>query len=122
MNVGIPLKLYYESLGHTVTVEMKTGDTVRGTLANVEDNMNILLVSTTFTSKSGKATPLELVFVRGSQIRFTIFPDMLRYAPMFKLAKAKGQKGLGIGQQRRQMVMKAHQGGNLFLNSGRGRI
>lgn len=44
---------------------------------------------------------------------------MLRHAPMFKLAKSKG-RGLGIGQQRRAMVMRARAGGNVFLG-GRGR-
>lgn len=50
----------------------------------------------------------QQVYIRGSQIRFVIFPDMLRHSPMFKFTvqKAKG-KALGIGGQRRAMAMRA---------------
>lgn len=34
MNVGLPAKLLYESIGHTVTIELKSGDTVRGNLVS----------------------------------------------------------------------------------------
>lgn len=62
---------------------------------------------------------VQQMFIRGSQIRLAMFPEMLRHAPMFKLAKNKG-KGLGIGQQRRAMVMRARAGGNVFLSGQRG--
>lgn len=151
MIIGLPLKLLYESMGHIVTVELKNGELVRGNLvrhpphtnththmytihrrnkciayllkmqASVEDNMNLLMVTTTVTARDGKTSHLAQMFVPGSQVRFVIVPDMLKHAPMFKLAKNK-QKGLGIGQQRRAMVMRAKAGGNVFLSSSaRGR-
>eukprot|EP01053_Blabericola_migrator_P000740 Blabericola_migrator_1__739@NODE_1184_length_5189_cov_182_323702_g63_i1_p6_GENE_NODE_1184_length_5189_cov_182_323702_g63_i1NODE_1184_length_5189_cov_182_323702_g63_i1_p6_ORF_typecomplete_len131_score21_92LSM/PF01423_22/9_1e14SMATX/PF14438_6/0_0065_NODE_1184_length_5189_cov_182_323702_g63_i147305122 len=126
MYIGLPLKLLYEGIGHTLTIELKTGDTIRGHLANVEDNMNILIASASYVARDGKTSTLEQVFIRGSQIRMAIFPDMLRHAPMFKLAQGKNKgRGLGIGQQRRAMVMRARAGGNAFLSgsrpAGRGR-
>lgn len=38
MSVGIPVKLLYEGMGHTVTVEIKTGETYRGSLVRLNNN------------------------------------------------------------------------------------
>eukprot|EP00917_Polyrhabdina_sp_WS-2016_P006641 GHVP01014785.1.p1 GENE.GHVP01014785.1~~GHVP01014785.1.p1 ORF type:complete len:123 (+),score=19.64 GHVP01014785.1:27-395(+) len=107
MSVGIPVKLLHEGLGHTITMEVKTGETYRGFLANVEDNMNVMIESVSVTDRDGRATNLEQVYIRGSQIRMVIFPDMLRHAPMFKLAQGKTKtRGLGLGGQRRAIAMR----------------
>ncbi|AFZ81210.1 LSM domain-containing protein [Theileria equi strain WA] len=84
MSIGIPVKLLYEGIGHIVTAELQNSQLYRGTLTNVEDNMNCLLEGVTLTMKDGKTLALEQVYLRGSQIRFMVFPDMLRHAPMFK--------------------------------------
>ncbi|GBE61699.1 LSM domain-containing protein [Babesia ovata] len=84
MSIGTPVKLLYEGIGHIVTAEMQNSQLYRGTLINVEDNMNCLLEGVTMVMKDGKTLALEQVFLRGGQIRFMIFPDMLRHAPMFK--------------------------------------
>ena len=49
--------------------------------------------------RTGKETHLERVFIRGSQIRFFILPDMLKNAPMFnrELAKKTAVRGIDIG-------------------------
>ncbi|KAK1938705.1 putative small nuclear ribonucleoprotein (snRNP) [Babesia divergens] len=86
MTIGTPVKLLYEGIGHIVTAEMQNSQLYRGTLVNVEDNMNCLLEGVTMVMKDGKTLALEQVFLRGSQIRFMIFPDMLRHAPMFKIS------------------------------------
>eukprot|EP00438_Fugacium_kawagutii_P026622 Skav209609 [mRNA] locus=scaffold1634:323557:326309:- [translate_table: standard] len=46
--------------------------------------MNAMLEGVTVTGRDGKVTNLEQVYLRGSQIRYFILPDMLRHAPMFK--------------------------------------
>jgi len=122
MSVGIPVKLLYEGIGHTVTVEIKTGEVYRGHLVAAEDNMNCLLEGVTMTAKDGKVSQLEQGYVRGSQIRLIIFPDMLKHAPMFKLAQgAKGRgRGLGVGGQRRAMAMRAR-AGTALLSARRAR-
>jgi small nuclear ribonucleoprotein D3 len=84
MTIGIPIKLLHESEGHTVTIELKSGEVYRGHLAEAEDNMNCQLKNVTLTAKDGKVTALELVYIRGSKIRYFIIPDMLKNAPMFK--------------------------------------
>mmetsp|Transcript_136133 Transcript_136133/g.250508 ORF Transcript_136133/g.250508 Transcript_136133/m.250508 type:complete len:147 (-) Transcript_136133:34-474(-) len=91
-NTGIPVKLLHEGIGHTVTCELKTGEMYRGHLMNCEDNMNAMLEGVTVTGRDGKVTNLEQVYLRGSQIRYFILPDMLRHAPMFK------KKGRGAGR------------------------
>lgn len=38
----------------------------------------------TCTARDGKVSELEQVFIRGGQIRFFVFPDMLKYSSLFK--------------------------------------
>jgi small nuclear ribonucleoprotein D3 len=78
-------------------IELKSGETYRGTLMEAEDNMNCQLTNLTFTARDGRVSEVEHVFIRGSKIRFLILPDMLKNAPMFKRVdpKSKG-KGAGI--------------------------
>ncbi|CEL95517.1 unnamed protein product [Vitrella brassicaformis CCMP3155] len=119
--VGIPIKVLYEGLGHTVTVETKSGELFRGILQNAEDNMNIMLESITVTAKDGKTSQLEQLYIRGSQIRFLILPDMLRHAPMFKFVGPKGRgRALGLGAQRRAQAMRQRGAAAAGFRGGRG--
>jgi small nuclear ribonucleoprotein D3 len=58
--------------------------------------MNVQLKDITFTDRYGKTIQLEQVYIRGSQVRYFIVPDMLKNAPMFKNI-GQGSKGKGIG-------------------------
>lgn len=69
--------------GCTCTVEMCNGDTYRGLVIDVEDCWNIQINECQYTSRSGKTSKLEHVYIRGSQIRFVIVPDMLKNSPSF---------------------------------------
>ena len=93
MSIGVPVKLLHESIDNVVTIELKTGELYRGYLIEAEDNMNCRLDSCQLTSSDGKTAYLEQVYLRGSQIRFVIVPDMFKNAPMFKRVKnnAKGR-------------------------------
>ena len=102
--LGVPVKLLHESLGHIVTVELKTGQLYRGKLAegepslfadwpgsftlisfpsSAEDNLNISLKDITVTGRDGRVSQLDQVYIRGSMVRFFIVPDMLQNAPMY---------------------------------------
>ncbi|KAK1308622.1 hypothetical protein QJS10_CPA09g00415 [Acorus calamus] len=107
-SLGIPVKLLHEAAGHIVTVELKSGELYRGSMIECEDNWNCQLESITFTSKDGKVSQLEHVFIRGSKVRFMVIPDMLKNAPMFKRldAKIKG-KGSALGVGVASVAMKA---------------
>ena len=98
MSIGVPIKLLHEAEGHIVTLETTTGEVYRGKLLEAEDNMNVQLQNITMTSRDGRVTQLEQVFIRGSMIRFLIVPDMLKNAPMFK--PRTGAKGVSSGAGR----------------------
>nr|CCA17104.1 conserved hypothetical protein [Albugo laibachii Nc14] len=99
--VGIPTILLHDGEGTTVSIEMKSGEIYRGYLEETEDNMNCVLKEAMRTDINGNTTHVELVYVRGSQILFIVFPDMLKHAPMFKRVKLwKKHKGVipSLGQ------------------------
>ncbi|KAI8868667.1 Sm-like ribonucleoprotein, partial [Ramicandelaber brevisporus] len=101
MVLGVPILLLHESLGHIITLELANGATYRGKLIEVEDNMNVQLTDITSTARDGRSTRLDQVFIRGSQIRFFVVPDMLRNAPVFTQLAAASKGGLkktrGVG-------------------------
>jgi len=91
-HVGIPIKVLHDAEGHTVTVELKTGEVFRGKLDEAEDNMNVHLSNCTKTAKDGRVSTLSNVFLRGSNVRFMVLPDILKNAPFFKKIETKQQK------------------------------
>ncbi|EDQ88798.1 uncharacterized protein MONBRDRAFT_32618 [Monosiga brevicollis MX1] len=88
--ISVPIKIMHEGEGHVVTIELKNGEIYRGKLVEAEDNMNSQLRDVTFTARDGQVAHVESVYIRGSKIRFFVLPDMLKNAPMFKRASAKG--------------------------------
>ncbi|WVF71956.1 hypothetical protein IAT40_006766 [Kwoniella sp. CBS 6097] len=108
-NLGVPVKLLHESLGHVVTVELKTGEMYRGKLMEAEDSLNIALREITVTARDGRVSQLEQVYIRGSMIRFVIVPDLLANAPMFKRVGPNAMRGRGIGAARgRATIQRAN--------------
>ncbi|CAH0513584.1 unnamed protein product [Peronospora belbahrii] len=110
--VGIPTILLHDGEGTIVSIEMKNGETYRGLLDETEDNMNCVMKEAVRTDINGNTTQVEQVYLRGSQILFIVFPDMLKHAPMFKRVKmwkkhkgsipTLGQGGVGGGAPRGQ--------------------
>ena len=98
---AIPIKILHEAEGHIITVETSTGEIYRGKLADAEDNMNIQMLNVTMTHRSGNTEQLQKIYIRGSQVRFMILPDMLKNAPMLQNQnkQAAGKRGLGRGGQ-----------------------
>jgi small nuclear ribonucleoprotein D3 len=91
-SVGVPIKLLHEAEGHRVTVELVNGEQYRGTLSDAQDNMNVQLRQVVMRARDGSESKLDLVFIRGSKIRFLILPDMLKHAPMFKRFDVKNKE------------------------------
>jgi len=83
-SIGVPVKLFKEAESHPVTVELKSGEVYRGTLEESEDSMSCLLRNVHHTGRDGRVTRLEAVFLRGSQIRFVVLPEVLKGAPLFQ--------------------------------------
>ncbi|KLT39129.1 Sm-like ribonucleo protein, partial [Cutaneotrichosporon oleaginosum] len=67
-NLGVPVKLLHESLGHVVTVELKSGEMYRGKLMEAEDCLNMAMRDITVTARDGRVSQLEQVYIRGSMV------------------------------------------------------
>jgi small nuclear ribonucleoprotein D3 len=89
-SVGVPVKLLHEAESHIVTVELKNGDVYRGTLEESEDTMNCQLRNVVHTAREGRVTRLDAVYLRGSQVRFIVLPDVLKGAPLFQCVELAG--------------------------------
>ncbi|KAK0612925.1 hypothetical protein B0T17DRAFT_388684 [Bombardia bombarda] len=61
----------------TVTVELKNGTIVHGTITSVTPQMNTALRNVKMTPKHGDVLPLASLNIRGSTIRYFILPDSL---------------------------------------------
>jgi small nuclear ribonucleoprotein D3 len=55
-NVTVPVKLFHEAEGHSVTIELRNGELYRGHLDLVEDTMNCQLSTVVRTGVDGKIT------------------------------------------------------------------
>ncbi|KAJ5899740.1 Small nuclear ribonucleoprotein Sm D3 [Penicillium taxi] len=123
--IGIPIKLLNESQGHDVTIELTTGVTYRGRLLEeticsriisltsfplptAEDSMNVQMSGVTVTARDGKVSHLEQIYIRGSNIRYFIIPDMLKNAAMFK---TRNQRGRGVGLARGKATVQRARAG-----------
>jgi small nuclear ribonucleoprotein D3 len=93
MSIGVPIKLLHEAENHVVTVELKTGELYRGYLMEAEDTMNMRLDDVYMTCRDGKQLRFDQIFIRGSQVRFIIIPDMLKNSPMFRRIANQAKKG-----------------------------
>ena len=101
--VGVPIKLLHEGEGHMVTIELKNGEIYRGHLDETEETMNCLVTDVVVTARDGRVSKLENVYIRGSQIKFMILPDLLKHSPVFEkvkqLKKADDAKGPRRGRK-----------------------
>ncbi|CAK7271280.1 Sm snRNP core protein Smd1 [Sporothrix epigloea] len=61
----------------TVTIELKNGTIVHGTIASVSPQMNTALRNVKMTVKGQDPIPLDTMNLRGSTIRYFILPDSL---------------------------------------------
>ena len=93
--LGVPMRLLHEAEGHVVQCELKTGEVYRGVLLTAEDNWNVQLGASaigggpgegpglTCTGRDGQVDATQThVFLRGSNIRMLVVPDLLAQAPV----------------------------------------
>jgi small nuclear ribonucleoprotein D1 len=92
----------------TVTIELKNGTVVRGTISGVDVAMNTYLKSVTVTVKGKNPVQHEFLSIRGNNIRHYILPDSLNLDTLLiddtpKIAKSRivpKQTGRGRGRGR----------------------
>ena len=61
----------------TVTIELKNGTIVHGTVTGMDVSMNTHLKSVKFTAKNQEPVLLDSLSIRGNNIRYFILPDSL---------------------------------------------
>ncbi|KAF2814825.1 Sm-like ribonucleoprotein [Mytilinidion resinicola] len=61
----------------TVTIELKNGTVIYGTIASVSPQMNTALRTVKMTQKGRDPVSLDTINLRGSTIRYFILPDSL---------------------------------------------
>merc|ERR1711990_868063 len=101
------MKLNNES----VTLELKNGSIVNGTITGVDNSMNTHLKAVKLTLKGKEAQSLDTLSIRGNNIRYYILPETLNLdtllvddAPKQKApkerpgGKGKGKRGRGRGR------------------------
>ncbi|KAF8068653.1 hypothetical protein FPV67DRAFT_1084136 [Lyophyllum atratum] len=88
----------------SVTVQLKNGSIVHGTITGVDMQMNTHLKTVKLTMRNKETTPLDSLSIRGNNIRYFILPDALPLdtllvddAPKPKGRKKEDARGRGRG-------------------------
>ncbi|KAI0087440.1 hypothetical protein BDY19DRAFT_995122 [Irpex rosettiformis] len=89
----------------TVTVELKNGSVVHGTITGVDMQMNTHLKTVKMTARNREPTTLDSLSIRGNNIRYFVLPDALPLdtllvddAPKPKSKKKDDVRGRGRGR------------------------
>ncbi|OAD78386.1 hypothetical protein PHYBLDRAFT_24382, partial [Phycomyces blakesleeanus NRRL 1555(-)] len=82
----------------TVSVELKNGTTIQGTITGVDMSMNIHLKTVKMTVKHKDPASLDSLSIRGNNVRCVILPDSLPLDTLLiddtPKSKAKKKEGM----------------------------
>jgi len=89
----------------TVTIELKNGSVVHGTITGVDMQMNTHLKTVKMTTRNSDPVSLDSLSIRGNNIRYFVLPDSLPLdtllvddAPKPKNRKKDEARGRGRGR------------------------
>lgn len=111
--VSFLMKLSHE----TVTIELKNGTVVHGTIAGVDVAMNTHLKSVKMTqARGGNPISLDAMTIRGNNIRYFILPDSLPLETLLvdETPKAKTKK-----REQSRTAVRAGRGRGRGMRGGR---
>jgi len=103
--LGVPTLLFHEGEGLMLAVETRDGTLYRGRCDLTEDNFNLSLYHATATARDGTERRLERAFIRGPQVVFVVYPDILAQAPYFeRVRRAAAGKVVATGLGKARMA------------------
>ncbi|KAJ7237585.1 Sm-like ribonucleoprotein [Mycena rebaudengoi] len=115
----------------TVTIELKNGSVVHGTITGVDMQMNTHLKTVKMTARNRDPASLDALSIRGNNIRYFVLPDALPLDTLLvdDAPKPKGRKkdaleaarGRGRGGMRGGDRGRGRGGGGMRGGRGRGR-
>jgi small nuclear ribonucleoprotein D3 len=73
--------LLKDSKPFLISIETKGKKIFRGNLTFIEENMNCILENAILIDQNGKLSKFKSVFLRGSNIKIFIIPDVLKNIP-----------------------------------------
>ena len=71
------VKFLMKMNNETVTIELKNGSEIVGTITGVDINMNIHLKAVKLTVKGRETIAMDHLTIRGNNIRYVILPESL---------------------------------------------
>ncbi|MES1909208.1 MAG: Small nuclear ribonucleoprotein SmD1b [Cercozoa sp. M6MM] len=90
--------------GDTVTIELKNGSVVHGTITGVDHSMNTSLKNVKLTPRGKNPVHLDAISLRGSTLRYVLLPEFLNLdallkddVPKPKPPRRTGRPGAGRG-------------------------
>ncbi|KAI0052192.1 hypothetical protein FA95DRAFT_1602140 [Auriscalpium vulgare] len=106
VRIGKPVERFLMKLNNeTVTIELKNGSIVHGTITGVDMQMNTHLKTVKMTARNRDPTALDSLSIRGNNIRYFVLPDSLPLdtllvddAPKPKNRKKDEARGRGRGR------------------------
>ncbi|KAJ8582063.1 Sm-like ribonucleoprotein [Rhizopogon salebrosus TDB-379] len=100
----------------TVTIELKNGSVIHGTITGVDMQMNTYLKTVKMTARNRDPTSLDSLSIRGNNVRYFVLPDALPLDTLLvdDAPKPKGRKKDDAREKGRG------RGGGLDRGRGRG--
>eukprot|EP00020_Sapocribrum_chincoteaguense_P006747 CAMPEP_0170755942 /NCGR_PEP_ID=MMETSP0437-20130122/13774_1 /TAXON_ID=0 /ORGANISM="Sexangularia sp." /LENGTH=116 /DNA_ID=CAMNT_0011095119 /DNA_START=30 /DNA_END=380 /DNA_ORIENTATION=+ len=99
-SVGIPIRILHECIGHSVSIDLKNGMTVRGRVEEVEDSMGVRLSAAEIRGGPNGTRAAAALYVRGALIRFIVLPNVLEAAPLLTRHKMQVPQDAGTSSKR----------------------
>jgi len=96
--VGIPTLLFHEGEGLSLAVETRDGTLYKGRCDLTEDTFNMSMYHCMAYFPDGTEKRMKRAYIRGSQIVFIVFPEILSQAPYFeRVRRAASGKTVAVG-------------------------